>query len=369
MNLLYVVAKAEYFLSHRLDLAKSAKNSGFNVAVATTNFSKTDYQKLNGLIRPSFVRFKRGSLNPFTEFKTIFDLVKVFKTFRPQLVHNVALKPALYGAAIARFYRLRSVNSINGFGYVFTSDQLVARVLRPFVKLALQLILNHKSVSVIVQNTGDYNDCRVLLPKCNLHLIAGSGVDTKAFYPRPHDGIFTFTLVARMLWSKGVGEFVDAAKAFRAKNPNHKVRFLLVGSPDVENPESIPVAILQKWTLEKTIEWHEHTNDIQAIYAQTNVAVLPSYREGMPKSLLEAMAYGLPIITTNARGCDDLVRDKINGLKVSVRDVDALCAAMQKCYLDPKFCSDMGARGRADVENLYCSDIINCEVIRVYTQL
>ncbi len=368
MNLLYVVAKAEYFLSHRLALAQSAKGAGFKVAVATTSFSKGDYAKLHGLTDFS-VRFKRGGLNPWIELKTILDLVKIFKSFKPKLVHNVGLKPALYGAVIARLFGLPSVNAINGFGYVFTSSQLKARILKPLIRLALRFSLNHQSVWVIVQNTADYHDCLALLPKCNLQLIAGSGVDIETFYPEFHDGVFTFTLVARMLWSKGVGEFVAAAQAFRAKNPNQKVRFLLVGSPDVENPESIPVAILQKWASERVIEWRAHTDDIQAIYAQTNVAVLPSYREGMPKSLLEAMACGLPIITTNARGCDDLVADTVSGLKIPVRDAAALSAAMQKCYLDPGLCHDMGAQGRVNVENLYCSNTINREVIGVYIKI
>lgn len=368
MNLLYVVAKAEYFLSHRLDLANCAKDAGFNVAVATTSFSKTDTLRLNGLTA-FVVRFVRGSLNPFTEFKTVFDLVNIFRNFRPGLVHNVALKPALYGAAIARFYGLPSVNAINGFGYVFTSNQLKARLLRPLVKLALRLVLNHKSVRVIVQNRDDYNECAALLPRCELSLIAGSGVDIQAFSFKHYSGIFTFTLAARMLWSKGVGEFVDAAKMFRLNNPGKEVRFLLVGSPDSENPESIPVAVLKEWQLEKVIEWRGYSDNIQEIYAQTSVAVLPSYREGMPKSLLEAMACGLPVITTNVRGCYDLVENGVSGIMVPVRSVSALCAAMQECYADHDRCSRMGAAARKNVELLYSSGIINRKFIVIYNKI
>ena len=225
MKLLYIVARAEYFLSHRLDLALEAKVKGFDVAVGTTDFSKGDHKKLSGIV-DFLVRFKRGSLNPFTEIKTIIDLFKVFKKFRPTIVHNVGLKPALYCALICRLYRAASVNSINGFGYIFTSNQLKARLLRPFVRLALRFSLNRPKVAVIVQNSEDYRDCLEFLPKCNLYLVAGSGVDVQVFAPNLHHGIFTFTLVARMLWSKGVGEFVEAAKLFRINNPAAKVRFL-----------------------------------------------------------------------------------------------------------------------------------------------
>ncbi len=364
MKLLYIVAKAEYFLSHRLALAKHAKAAGFTVAIATTQFQKKDHRQLAGF--DTFpIRFKRGGVNPFAELKTIFDLIKVFKKNQPSLVHNVALKPALYGAAIARFYGFPSVNAINGFGYIFTSHHLKARILRPFIKLAFKLILNHEGVGVIVQNQQDYLECEALLPRCSLSLVLGSGVDTTAFYPVSKQGIFTFTLVARMLWSKGVGEFVEAAGIFIKNNPDKDVRFLLVGSPDPENPESIPLDILLRWKQEGVIEWLDHTDDIQHIYSQTHVAVLPSYREGLPKSLLEAMACALPIITTTAIGCRDIVHEG-NGIKVPVKNMLALVQAFEKCFADPQMCEAMGRVGLEEAIRKYSIDIINQQVLGVY---
>ncbi len=367
MKLLYVVARAEYFLSHRLALAMDAKAAGYSVAVVTTQFCEKDTHQLTGL--DTFpIRFKRGGVNPLAELKTIFDLIKVFKKNTPALVHNVALKPVLYGAAIARFYKIPSVNAINGFGYIFTSHQLKARILKPFVKLALKCILNHGNVGVIVQNQQDYFECEALLPKCNLSLVLGSGVDVEAFYPVASQGVFTFTLVARMLWSKGVGEFVEAARSFIKNNPTASVRFLLVGSGDPENPESIPLDILQKWKREGVVEWLEHTNDIQHVYAQTHVAVLPSYREGLPKSLLEAMACGLPIITTDAIGCGDIVHEG-NGIKVPVKSVSALQSAFEKCFANQDACQTMGRVGREEAEKKYSIDIINQQVLAIYSKI
>ena len=367
MRLLYVVAKAEYFLSHRLALCRQTQASGFNVAVATTEFPKKDIHKVAGI--DTFpVEFKRGSLNPFVEIKTIIHLLAAFKKFRPSIMHNVALKPALYGAAIARFYNIPSVSAINGFGYIFTSRQLKARLLRPFVKLTLKFILNHSSVSVLVQNQQDFLDCKALLPKSDLHFVPGSGVDTKTFHRVTKQGAFTFTLVARMLWSKGVGEFVEAAKNFVANNPSKKVRFLLVGSPDPENPESIPLTILEKWHKEGAVEWLGHVDDIQNIYAQSHVAVLPSYREGLPKSLLEAMACELPIITTDAVGCGDIVH-KGNGIKVPIKNLNKLEKAFERCFADQKACEKMGQQGRNEVEKMYCIDIINRKIINIYNKI
>lgn len=369
MKLLYVVARAEYFLSHRLALAEAAQILGFDVGVATTQFQENDRLKI-GQIKNFLVNFKRGSLNLFVELKTIFSLFKVFREFKPLLVHNVALKPALYGAIIARFHRIPSVNALNGFGYIFTSHHLKARLLRPLIESALKLVLNHSSVSVIVQNQQDYLTCKVLLPKSNLYFVPGSGVDINAFYPviDGNEKIFTFTLVARMLWTKGVNEFVEAAKEFLKDNPSQKVRFLLVGSPDLENPESIPLAVLEKWNEEGVVEWLGHVDDIQKIYAQTHVAVLPSYREGLPKSLLEAMACGLPIITTDAVGCGQIVNEG-NGIKVPAKNVGDLKKAFEKCVVNKPACKLMGDKGREQAENLYSSDIINLKITNIYNQI
>lgn len=369
MKLLYVVAKAEYFLSHRLSLAKETKTSGFDVAVATTQFNSADLEKVSDF-KNFLVKFERGGLNFFKELKTIFLLYRVFKKFKPSLVHNIALKPSLYGALVARICGIRSVNSINGFGYIFTSDHLKAKILRPAIKLAIKYILNSPNVCIIVQNRDDYLVCKELLSKSTVELVAGSGVDVRAFYPVKRESIknFTFTLVGRMLWTKGVGEFVEAARLFRKGNANCSVRFLLVGLPDIENPETIAEDTLRKWSHEGVIEWLGHINEIQKIYSETHVAVLPSYREGLPKSLLEAMACGLPIITTNAIGCKDIVSEG-NGIKVPVGNVGSLKKAFEQCVKDKASCNLMGKKGRELSEKRYSSEIINKNTIDIYNKI
>lgn len=368
MRLLYVVAKAEYFLSHRLALAKAAQDSGFDVAVATTRFEKNNIKKILG-IRSFLVEFKRGSLSIFNELKTFYSLYKRFDEFKPTLVHNVALKPSLYGAAIARVKGVPSINSINGFGYIFTSTHLKARLLRPIVEMAIKLILNNSTICVIVQNNDDYQLCKKILPQSKVFLVKGSGVELDVFYPVNRDGvkIFTFTLVSRMLWTKGVGEFVEAARRFRDIYPKQKVRFLLVGAPDPENPETISEAVLKEWSQQGVVEWLGHMDDVQRVYAETNVAVLPSYREGLPKSLLEAMACGLPIITTDAIGCCEIVR-KENGIKIPVKSVEGLISAFDYCIKNKNVCELMGNKGKEFVEKFYSVDIINSKIIDIYNQ-
>jgi len=369
MKLLYIVAKAEYFLSHRLSLAEKAEASGFNIAVATTPFKKGDHRKIIGIKRFP-VKFKRGSLNIFAELKVLFSLYKAFKKFKPSLVHNVALKPALYGGGIARILKIPRVSSINGFGYIFTSNQIKAKLLKPIVKLAIKIILGDSSSCIMVQNQQDYDTCKKLLPKSLVCLVSGSGVSIRNFYPVKHDPkrAFTFALVSRMLWTKGIGEFVEAAKLFKKDNPGSNTRFLLVGEPDFENPESIPVATLKQWNHEGIVEWLGHVDVMQEIYSISDVAVLPSYREGLPKSLLEAMSCGLPIITTDAIGCRDLVAEG-NGIKVPIKNVQALKRAFEQCEGNKLVCRIMGSKGRELVEKFYSDDTVNSKIINIYKQV
>lgn len=358
-KLLYVVAKSEYFLSHRLDLAKSAQQNGFNVAVASTPF-KNPLNQISNYVIP----FKRGGINLFQELKNLWQLFKVFRSFKPNLVHNVALKPVLYGAFLCRILGIPSINSLNGFGYIFTSNHLKARLLKPFILLLLKLILNHNKATVIIQNSDDYKDCSKILSKTHLQLIPGSGVDTKHFKPNPNKitSPIIFVLVARMLWSKGVGEYVSAATQIKKTYPD--TRFLLVGNPDPENPESIPSTTLQNWHNSKIIEWLGYQDDIKNIYANSHIAVLPSYREGMPKSLLEAMASGLPIITTNTRGCRDLFHN--NGYLVPVKNVHILTKAMENIIKDISNLTNFSTLSRESAENIYNIKIINAQFLNIY---
>lgn len=359
MKLLYVVAKAEYFLSHRLELADFAKNNGCNVAVASTVFGN----QLQG-IKSFAVPFKRGSLNIFYELKSLWSLCKIIRFYKPDLIHNVALKPVIYGGLLARIFQIPSVNSINGFGYIFTSKQMKAKILKPLISLFLRIVLNHSQSTVIVQNQDDFADCVKLLPKSCIKLVAGSGVNADYFYPNSSKlaSPIIFVLVARMLWNKGVQEYVSAAEKVKQQYPN--TRFLLVGEPDLENPESITHDILQDWHNQGVVEWLGHQSDIKSIYDVAHVAVLPSYREGMPKALLEAMACGLPIITTDTRGCRDLFCD--NGYLVPVKNIEALAIAMTDFINNPDLHESMANKSLQAVQRNYEVQIINQQIFEIY---
>jgi glycosyltransferase involved in cell wall biosynthesis len=362
MKLFYVVAKAEYFLSHRLELANFVKNNGCKVAVASTVFGN----KLKG-IKNFEVPFKRGSINIFCELRSLWILCKIIHFYKPDLIHNVALKPVLYGGFLARIFQIPSVNSINGFGYIFTSNQMKAKILKPLISLFLRIILNHSKATIIVQNQDDFADCEKLLPKSCVKLVPGSGVNTDCFYPHASkfEAPITFVLVARMLWSKGIQEYVSAAEKVKQQYPD--TQFLLVGEPDLENPESITHDVLNSWHNQGVVEWLGHQSDVKSIYDVAHVAVLPSYREGMPKALLEAMSCGLPIITTDTRGCRDLFCD--NGYLVPVKNTDELSKVMIDFISNPHLHENMRANSLQAVTHIYETKKINQQIFEIYNSV
>ncbi|MBF0345862.1 MAG: glycosyltransferase, partial [Nitrospirae bacterium] len=211
------------------------------------------------------------------------------------IVHHVAIKPILYGSIAALITDIKSViNALSGMGYVFISKDYKAKLLRPFIKRGLNFILSRANNRVIIQNTDDRHFLinSLAVPKENIIMIRGSGVNTSQFAPMPEPkGTPIVILVARMLWDKGIREFVQAAKMIKEKGVDAK--FILVGSPDPENPASICEQQLLDWQNSGFIEWLGHQNDIPAVWAQAHIAVLPSYGEGLPKSLIEAASHNL----------------------------------------------------------------------------
>lgn len=344
-KLLYVVTEDWYFCSHRLPLAVAAKEAGFDVTVATRI---RDHGKLiedAGLRLIPFEISRRG-MNPLRELPTVFRLATLYRREKPDIVHHVAMKPVLYGSIAAHFAKVSHVvNAVAGLGWLYTSSGFGRKVMRALVRQLLRLAL--RGSEVIVQNPDDLSQIKALGIE-HLHLIRGAGVNTGLFRPVDEPpGTPCVMLVARMLWDKGVGEFVGAARLLRDKRIT--ARFVLIGSPDPGNPAAISKEQLQAWHEEGVVEWWNHRNDMPSVLAQAHIACLPSYREGLPKSLLEAAACGLPIVATDAPGCREIVENGVNGLLVPVRDSGALADALNKLILDPELRQRMGAVSREKV--------------------
>ena len=359
-----------FVCSHFLERAIAAHDAGYDVTVLANDNGKSAPIVAAGLDFIAIPLHRRG-LNPLSEIKTIRAIRAVYRRLRPTLAHQVGLKPVLYGSIAARLSGMRRlINAPIGMGFVFTSDSLKSRLLRPLVRLALRLLLNPRGSKVIFENRDDLSALVAdrVVRRGDAALIRGSGVNVADFPPATDPGgAPVVMLVARMLWDKGVGEFVEAARIVRAERSG--ARFLLVGDTDPMNPAAIGEAQLQQWREEGIVEWLGHREDIPALLSRSQIACLPSYREGLPRSLLEAMAAGLPIVTTDVPGCREAVADGVNGLIVPARDGAALAAALRKLIDDPELRRRYGVAGRERVAKEFASPIIIAETLAVYADL
>ncbi len=368
-RLLFIVAESGYFISHRLSLALEAQKQGYTVAVATSSTKNFNHDKSlleNHGIRVFGTPFSRTSLNPLKDLPTLIELYRAYKAFKPDIIHNVALKPVLYGSFIAKMCCVSQiVNAVAGLGYVFISDNPKAKLLRWILRPLLQYAL--KNTHIIVQNQDDQHTIASWLQqkaKTRIHLILGAGVNIDVFSPAQKLAYNqTITLIARMLWSKGIREVIEVARLLKQSHPQAIIQ--LVGAPDIQNPDHVPKHLLKKWHEEGLIRWLGARKDIADIYRNSQIALLPSYREGLPKSLLEAMACGLPLVTTDAPGCKELIDG--NGILVPVKDSKAVYVALITLLEDNSLCQKMGARSRERALSTYSEEIIHRRSLSVYT--
>ncbi len=368
-KLLFVVTEDWYFCSHRLPLARAARDDGYEVLVATRIDRHAEQIRGEGF-RPIPLRLRRRRSNPWNEVASIIELVWLYRREKPDIVHHVAMKPVIYGSLAAFLARVPTiVNALAGFGYIFTSTQVRARLLRRPVRAALRKLLTVGEGRTIVQNPDDRRALRELgIPDARIAVIPGSGVDTQAFEPAPEpEGPVVVCMVARMLWDKGVGELVAAARLLKPELPS--LRIWLVGPPDAENPASIPESQLTRWVDEGILEWLGQHEDVAALWRQAHIAVLPSYREGLPKSLLEAAASGRPMVAADVPGCREIVVDNETGLLVPARDAVALAGALSRLAGDAALRQRMGAAARRRVVEHFSQERIASETLALYRSL
>jgi glycosyltransferase involved in cell wall biosynthesis len=349
--ILFVVNDAGFFLSHRLSLAVVAKEQGYEVCVATPPGDGVEQIKNNGLQHRQ-VCLSRSGANPLAELRTIWSMYQLYRELRPLIVHHVTIKPVLYGTLAARMAKVSAVvNAISGLGFVFLARGLFSAMARSAVLASYRWLFSRKRLWVIVQNQDDYDF--LLDKKClsqnKIELIRGSGVDLGHFaFSAERDDRPLVVLPGRMLWDKGVGEFVEAAKQLHRMGI--EARFALVGGIDPNNPESVPTRRLAEWAREGDVEWWGNRQDMPAIYRDAHIVCLPSYREGLPKVLLEAAASGRAIVATDVPGCREAVLEGVNGLLVPARQSGPLATALKRLILDPALRQSMGRKGRAMAE-------------------
>lgn len=367
-RIIYVITEDWYFWSHRLDLARAARDAGYAVTIATHVTNHGDRILQEGFeLAP--LPLERRSMNPIREMPVIFSLIRLYQRLRPALVHHVALKPIVYGSMAASIARVPLVvNAFAGLGYTFM--ERTPHLSRWVAKTLLELAMKSPRSFALVQNTDDQ---RLLLQEhivsaARTQIIPGSGVNIHAFTPGPSPvGVPIVLLAARMLWDKGIGEFVEAARLL--KGTGCEARFVLVGRPDEHNPAAISLTQLERWVREGIVEWWGHREDMPAVYRMASVVVLPSYREGLPKALLEAAACGKALIAADVPGCREVVRPFENGLLVPVRNALALAEAIETLLRDRDLRLAMGMRARNIAEKEWASEVVTKQVLDLYREL
>ena len=366
-HLVYVITEDWFFASHFLDRARAAVDKGYKVSVITRCRENAREFRKYGLT-PINIEFSRRGLNPITELLTIFQLRTILKRIKPDIVHNVALKPVVLGSLAAQFAGVQNiVNAPVGMGYVFTSEENRARILRPVVNALIRYSLGRQVRRVIIENNDDFNNLVAsgFAKKDSIALIKGAGVDTKKFDYKPEpDGQVRVIMVSRLLRDKGVQEFIDAAKLVKAREST--VQFVLVGDVDEGNPTSLTADQLTDLRKSRDVTWLGARTDIAELLAASHVACLPSYREGLPKSLIEAASAGRPIVTTDVPGCREVVTHMVNGLLIQPRDVTALATAIEKLVNDPQLRQSMGKENRQKAESEYANEMIIAQTHGVY---
>jgi glycosyltransferase involved in cell wall biosynthesis len=292
----------------------------------------------------------------------------LYRRLQPAIVHHVAMKPVLYGSLAARLSGVRGVvNALAGMGWLFTSAGGGARLIKRGVRVAMGGLLSRGIA--LVQNPDDAALlARLGVPRGNIRRIAGSGVDLARFRPAAEPGsIPVIVLPARLLWDKGVGEFVEAARILRSRGVN--ARFVLVGDPDPANPASISAAQVADWVRDGAVEHMGWMDDMPDVFANAYIVCLPSYREGLPKALIEAAAAGRPIVTTDVPGCREVVEDGVQGLCVPPRDANALADALARLIADPALRARMGEAARKRAEMEFGLDAVIAQTLALYKEV
>jgi glycosyltransferase involved in cell wall biosynthesis len=366
--LVYLVTEDWYFLSHRLPMACAALRAGYDVHVATNVVDGGAAIEGYGFkLHP--LNWRRGSARPHDLIRILGEIRALYKQLQPDIVHHVGVQPAVIGSLASIGLPIVKLHAMAGLGFAFTSKTLRARVTGFAVRLTMRALLNRPRNAVLVQNPDDRAAVTALgIALDRIFLIPGSGVDTETLTPmREPEGRMTVGYVGRLLADKGVRSLVEAFKILSGRGRD--IRFVLAGEPDPANPASIPESEIAAWKQIAGLELLGHIGDIRPVWAMSHIAVLPSRREGLPKSLLEAAACGRPIVATDVPGCREIARPGVNALLVPADDAAALAEAIDRLATDADMRRRFGAAGRAMVEAEFSEHHIGQEIVALYAKL
>ena len=361
-KIIYFISEDWVFLNHRFDLAKKIISSGFKLSLITkvSNYKKEIEEKKINVIN---LKTERGSLNIRKSLKDIYKIFKIYKKLKPDIVHHFGIRQIVHGNIAARLAGIKkSYNSITGLGSVFISGNII---LKFFILTVLKISLLFKKSYILVQNKHDFDFVKKKLPNKNNILLPASGVDTNKFLQtKEPKGNVIFLFASRIIKDKGIIELIEATK--QLKSQKKKFELYIAGSPDFQNKSTISHVQLKTWESLGYIRYLGLVKDMEQLYKKVHVGILPSYREGLPKSLLEAASSGKPIITTDVPGCNEIVKNEFNGLIVPPKNSNELMKAMKKLILNKKLRISMGKKGRELIKKNFSNSKATKDIINLY---
>ena len=370
-KVLLVANTSWYLYNFRLPLARYLRDNGYEVVFVAPQDAYTQQLQAEQF-RFVDLGLHRKSINPFRELLTLLRFCQIYQAERPSVCHHFTIKCVLYGTIAAKLTGVKAVvNAITGLGHAFIGNGWLHRAVRPALRFVYRKILTARRVQVVFQNGDDFQEFRerkMVVPE-KVTIIRGSGINLHRFAPRP-GGVDSqpspmVLLASRLIREKGVVEFVEAARWLRSQGI--EARFCLAGEIDSGNPSAISQSMLDEWCQEGVVDYLGHIDRMEELLQVASLVVLPSYREGTPRILLEAAAMGKPIVTTDVPGCREVVKPNINGLLVPVRDSQSLAEAMGRLLSDPELAQQLGQAGR-EVVQPFCESHVIEETAKVYAR-
>jgi glycosyltransferase involved in cell wall biosynthesis len=367
-TILYLVTEDWYFLLHRLPMARAAAAAGYQVHLAThVNKDREAIERLGIEVHP--LNWRRGSLYPFAVASVVREIRRLYARLQPDIVHHVTLQSIIIGSLASTGMPFVQLNSFFGLGSAFTSPQLKSRILGTVLKLALPRLAGRPHALTTVENADD----KAFLSNIGLEperivILPGSGVDIERFKPLPEpEGPITAAFAGRLLDDKGIRTLIAAYDLLARRGT--ELRLLVAGEPDPANPRSIPLAEIDQWKSRPGLALMGHVSDISSVWTAAHFAVLPSRREGLPVSLLEAAACGRPLVATDVPGCREIARPGVNALLVPPDDPAALAAALDRMITDRELRQRLGRASRHIVETEYSDEIVGREIRALYDRV
>lgn len=371
-RVLFLVTEDWYFWSHRLSIARAARDAGYEVHVATRVSEHGDAMRQEGFTVHALPWRRRGD-SLLGKARALAAIAGILSRIRPDVLHNVALKPVVFGSVAARWAKVKCcVNAITGLGFAFTDHGLRARMLRRLLRIAFNYFVDRPGNIAVLQND---DDRQVLasgsfLKRSDVVIIRGSGVDTQYFMPLPEPAseLMTIAVVARMLAIKGIADIVEASRILRSRGIPH--RLLLAGGPDPDNRSSLRREHLEAWASEPGIEWLGHQADVRNVWVEAHIAALASHGgEGLPKTLLEAAACGRPIVATSVAGNREIAHPGVNAILVPPHSPAKLADALAALITNPELRRAYGAASRNIVVEGLSSGYVADETLALYRKV